>query len=153
MCKNPYFAHQMYETSTKCVSLFNSYLNSIPTSAHWKPRWFVPFVTENLFEFLVIFFCVYFFKLFFTSLFQFIVRIMDDGDNDNNTNINNSSGTMPLSLDAHTQGKCKLIKCSRHFNQNGLISMGDRIYANSTTTDQCNYSKCLKKRKTKTKTN
>lgn len=72
-----------------------------------------------------------------------------DNDDDNKTNINNSSGTMPLSLDAHTQGKCKLIKCSRHFNQNGLISMGDRIYANSTTTDQCNYSECSMEREKK----
>lgn len=65
-------------------------------------------------------------------------------DDDNTTNINNSSVKMALSLDAHTQGKRKLIKCSRHFNQNGMISIGDRIYANSTTADECNYSKCLK---------
>lgn len=49
---------------------------------------------------------------------------------------------MSLSRDVRAQRKCKPVKCSRHFNQNGLISVGDRIYANSTTTDECNYSKC-----------
>lgn len=48
---------------------------------------------------------------------------------------------MALSRDGNAQGKCKLVKCSRHFNQNGLISMDDRIYANSTTADECNYSR------------
>lgn len=34
----------------------------------------------------------------------------------------------------------KPVKCSRHFNQNGLV--GDRIYSNNTTTAECNSSEC-----------
>lgn len=47
---------------------------------------------------------------------------------------------MSLSREVHMQRKCKPVKCSRHFNQNGLVS--DRIYNNNTVTSECNTSKC-----------
>lgn len=47
---------------------------------------------------------------------------------------------MSLSREVRLQGKCKPVKCSRHFNQNGLVS--DRIYGNNTVTSECNTSKC-----------
>lgn len=49
---------------------------------------------------------------------------------------------MSLSREVRNQRKSKPVKCSRHYNQNGLISANDRIYANNTVSAECNNSKC-----------
>lgn len=135
----------MYDTNKAFFLFFGIFILELYSEQYTLKTDVVwPFANEHLLDFFFVIWALFLIPFFlFVSLFEwylFKFCIMDDGKN---TNIDDSSVTMPLSLDAHTRGKCKLVKCSRHFNQNGLISMGDRIYANNTTTDQCNYSKCL----------